>query len=423
MRVLPLLLASLLALPLHATATRPRPIDERLISIGRSITLRSAILGEDRELRIYLPPGYGEGDSRYPVLYVLDGESMFGFTTGIVDFFSKSRRIPEMLIVGIVNVDRTRDLTPQPGDADLRRYPASGHADAFLEFLEKEVVPFVDLQYRTEPYRVLAGHSLGGLFAVHAFLSDTGFDAFIASSPSLYWNDRSQLRLARTKLARNASRPRPLFLSVGGDESEERIGDVEALAGIVSSRLGPSASRMIRMDDRDHEDVPFPTIVQGLEFVYTDYWNPARIGEIGFEAFHDRIIDEFHYDIPLPVRFLFSATPYAQRRGCEDMADLMKYWQERHPAIFRRFMDDWVNEGTSRLAVGDTRCAAAMFHLLVTADSQRFEAWKGLGDALHATDDRIGALAAYRRALTLQPDDMDLRLTVRRLTEESSPLR
>ena len=94
-------------------------------------------------------------------------------------------------MVGVVNVDRVRDLTPEPGEADRKRYPSSGHADRFRRFLEEELVPYVDTHFRTQPFRILAGHSHGGLFAIHALLSGDAFDAFIASSPSLYWNGRS----------------------------------------------------------------------------------------------------------------------------------------------------------------------------------------------------------------------------------------
>ena len=124
-----------------------------------------------RTLLIAKPAGYGNGTDRYPVLYLLDGETHFRYTAAIVDFLAANDRIPQMLVVGIVSGDsrkRTHDLTPpSTAESDNRFSPGNGGADAFLSFLAGELIPYVDQTYRTRPYRLLAGHSLGGLFGVY----------------------------------------------------------------------------------------------------------------------------------------------------------------------------------------------------------------------------------------------------------------
>src|SRR5688572_31874686 len=90
----------------------------RSITIGERMSMRSAVLGEERRYSVYLPESYRDAKyapRHYPVMYLLDGDSSFHFATGIVHFMSAgltgSIQIPELIVVAIPNTDRTRDLT------------------------------------------------------------------------------------------------------------------------------------------------------------------------------------------------------------------------------------------------------------------------------------------------------------------------
>jgi predicted alpha/beta superfamily hydrolase len=104
------------------------------------------------------PAGYDGSADRYPVLYLLDGETHFQYTSAMVNFLADDDRMPEMLVVGIDSEDtkhRTHDLTPPSSDeTDNRFSPGNGGAEAFLSFIADELVPFIDRSYRTRPYRV-----------------------------------------------------------------------------------------------------------------------------------------------------------------------------------------------------------------------------------------------------------------------------
>ena len=109
----------------------------------------------------------------------------------------------EMIVVGITNTDRTRDLSPTHvtttvgGGNTALQFPTSGGADKFLKFIETELIPEIEKRYRTQPYRILAGHSLGGLFAIHAMLSRPDvFQSYIAVSPALHWDNQVVVKRA-----------------------------------------------------------------------------------------------------------------------------------------------------------------------------------------------------------------------------------
>ena len=164
---------------------------EPFLSLGETRALHSNVLGEQREIIVGVPAGYEGGDETYPVVYLLDGPSHFHHTTGTARFLARNGRMPDVIVVAIPNTDRTRDLSPPVySDAGPAR-SSSGGADNFLEFISAELKPFIDENYRTRPYAILIGHSLGGLFANHALVHrPDAFNAYISISPSLWWDEQ-----------------------------------------------------------------------------------------------------------------------------------------------------------------------------------------------------------------------------------------
>ena len=127
------------------------------VAIGETVAIRSNVLSEERTLFVAKPAGYEVGAERYPVLYLLDGETHFRFVSGVADFLAANDRIPEMLVVAGASggfAKRRHDLTPpSAAEIDNRFTPGSGGADAFLSFVGDELIPFVEKKYRTRPYR------------------------------------------------------------------------------------------------------------------------------------------------------------------------------------------------------------------------------------------------------------------------------
>lgn len=172
------------------------------ITIGKIKTIASNILGEKREIWIHAPEDAGNG-KRYPVVYLLDGNTHFSSVVGMIDYMSSnsgSNKIPEMIVVGILNTDRLRDLSPShiveaPPYLTRDAAKTSGGGEAFLSFIEKELIPYIDYNYPTAPYKMLIGHSLGGLMVMEALMKNTPvFNSYVAIDPSMWWDNSKPVK-------------------------------------------------------------------------------------------------------------------------------------------------------------------------------------------------------------------------------------
>ena len=193
-------LAPLALIGASATAQAPEPV-----VIGEKFQIESKVLAETRTYVVHTPASYKSGKDAYPVLVLQDAEGHFAHTSAAVDLLSANGRIPPMIVVGINNTDRTRDMTPSKPSTGFGGTPwtgSAGGADKFLSFIADELLPTIDGNYRTRPYRVLIGHSLGGLFAVYALMNRPEvFKGYLIISPSLWWDDQALVKAAEPYFA------------------------------------------------------------------------------------------------------------------------------------------------------------------------------------------------------------------------------
>ena len=151
---------------------------------SENFEIDSEILGEQRSGSIFLP---SSTKNSLPVLYVLDGEWNHELASGIMGHFVRWGRVPDMAVVSLNNINRTKDFTPTLDD---QRYPGSGGAEQFLEFFEGELIPQLEEAYGFSDQRILFGHSFGGLFSLYTLKTNPQlFDGYIAVSPSVWWKD------------------------------------------------------------------------------------------------------------------------------------------------------------------------------------------------------------------------------------------
>jgi uncharacterized protein len=333
-------LFALLAFSVNAAAQAPPAND----AAPARIQIKSAVLGEERTVLVRLPAGYERNDQRYPVLYMTDGDAHILHTTATVQFLARNGRMPEMIVVGITNTDRTRDLTPtrverMPGNPNAG-FPTSGGADKFLKFIETELIPHVEKQYRVQPFRVFAGHSLGGLFAVHAMLSRPElFNAYIAVSPSLQWDNFVLTDRAKEFFKTHKDYNRTLYVSLGNEPGD--IGDSFKLFGnvLAQQKVNNFVWQASHMTDEDHGSVVLRSHYEGLRKVY-DGWQLPRDPNTGAIAgglkdvleHYRKLSARLNYDV-LPPEQIVNLVGYQQlgARQNEDALAAFKWNVEHYP--------------------------------------------------------------------------------------------
>lgn len=243
------------------------PIMTHPLKIGEVVRLTSNSLNEDRDLNIYLPMDYHPDSSKkYPVIYLLDGSMHEDFLhiVGLTQFHSYSwiQHIPECIVVGISNVNRYRDFTFEPKNKEyLETDPRWGGSAAFLDFLEKEVQPFIEKAYPTSNEKIIIGQSLGGLLATEILLRRPEmFNHYYIISPSLWYDD---MALLEEDLKENY-RPSSVFVAVG-KEGKIMVSGAKKLNKELTKAYGKEIVSFEYFPHHDHSDVLHQAINNGFE--------------------------------------------------------------------------------------------------------------------------------------------------------------
>ena len=279
---------------------------------GERLDLPSKTLGETRRIIVSLPSGYAGGQERYPVLYLLDGQSHVVHTRATVDYLAGNDFIPNVIIVAIPSTgDRTRDLTPTrpaPERGNGRPYePTAGGGPKFLEFIEAELVPLIEAKYRTAPFRLLCGHSLGGLFAIDALVSRPAlFQAVVAASPSLDWDGGVVIKRAEAWVRQDPPRQVHLFATMAS-EGDRMQGALDEFEKLLAARTDDAIHWAVqRMPDEDHTSVVLRSHYQGLRMIFDGWWMPRANGVDLAKLDADAVKK---YYAALSSRFGFTAVP------------------------------------------------------------------------------------------------------------------
>ena len=219
----------------------------------------SAALGETRVVHVQLPPDYAIAKQRYPVVLLLDGQvkAFFDLAVATTNYTLTGDghpfAMPPQIVVGVEQGDRGSDLVQR--------------ADAFRKFLVDELLPRIDKEYRTLPFRTLVGHSLGGRFALGAMCqAPKAFPAVIAISPSL--PDSLARDVTRCVNDRSPQPLRHLVLS-GGSLETRTAANVEQLLTSLTANANPDwRIHRVNATDLGHTHTPLVTIPLGLRFVF-----------------------------------------------------------------------------------------------------------------------------------------------------------
>lgn len=253
------------------------------IPIGEQFTLRSEILNENRPLMVSVPREYHHSNLiAYPVVYLLRGPEHFHHTTGTIKHLTSAGVLPPMIVVGIVGANPIQNRTPDATEIAPRIAPKNRGAQAessreqnFLGFLEKELFPWVETRYRTQPHRVLLGHSLAGLLVLQTLTARPDlFDGYIALSPSLDQNDQDLLGRVERDGIPPTRRPKSLFLTVGNEGGTILEKSNAFHAALATRHPSPHRWEYRVLQEEDHESIPLRGTALGLRTLFSGWKIP-----------------------------------------------------------------------------------------------------------------------------------------------------
>jgi len=245
------------------------------IIVGSKFVIKSNILDEERTCLISLPDSYNnssEVDKKYPVIILLDGYTHFKTASGIVHFMSSNRNrnnlMPESIIIAIENVDRERDFTVTK--IKTKRPNNMGGGRNFLNFIEKELVPNIDKKYKTEPFRTLVGHSLGGLLTLNSYMDENSvFNAYISIDPSIWWNE--EMMKNKVDSTPSISLDKKLYIATAnqGEANYERNKQRhDSLYTLITKKSDKPLNIEIEYFEKEnHRSVPLVALYEGLKYI------------------------------------------------------------------------------------------------------------------------------------------------------------
>lgn len=285
MKILIILLLPYYSFSQHTTKTK--------LEIGERIYFYSKILNEDRELYIYTPTSSNSSSKSYPVIYLLDAESLFFATAGALKFMNYSSSMPQMpeaYIVGIVNTNRNRDM-PMPQEIEKTE-----GANNFYSFLATEIVPFINKKHLTTGLNILIGHSQGALFATYATLNNPNLFQFTVALDAPMGVVKSVEQSYTKKISETCNIK---YVSVksryGWDPGFKPTGNCLTYT-------------QLNIENESHETMPYKGFYEGLKVLFNDYIPPVR--DLSLQeiiTYYKSLEKKYHFLYPLPSKVLLES--------------------------------------------------------------------------------------------------------------------
>lgn len=212
------------------------------IPVHDTFTLQSKQVGEARVINVWMPENYSTLKMTLPVVYMADGgiNEDFPHIANTLSKLIQEKKIRPVLLVGIENTQRRRDLTGYTDVAtDKEIAPVVGGSEKFRAFIKEELFPEIEKRYRTTSERSIIGESLAGLFVMETFLVHPDlFTNYIAFDPSLWWNDHKLVKTAQEHLAQFPKTPKRLWFA--GSDAEDIAQYTKALAAVLKTENTPN---------------------------------------------------------------------------------------------------------------------------------------------------------------------------------------
>jgi hypothetical protein len=344
------------------------------VVIGQSLTMTSKILKREVPVLISVPDGYDAGAAKYPVLYDLGG-FYFTYACGTVEFLARGIYIPNMIVVGVPPFQRGYVPTP----FEERGEEAAG-ADLSIKFLWEELIPFVEKNYRTNNFRILHGHSVGGLFTMYTLFNYPDlFTAYVAGSPWFQTNDQYWLKNIEKMAKVRKVDDKFLFMTVGKGEAELTLDTFKELEKWMNDNPITGLTWKSAWVEGDHGSMVGRNIYDGLQFIFSG-WRMPR------EVLMNADLDEIQ--------------KYIKTR----LAKWAKYGFEESDILPEQMIN---SQGYYFLGREEYKKAVEIFAYNIKRFPKSFNAHDSLGEAYMIMGDKEKAVKYYKLAVELNPGDTE----------------
>ena len=344
------------------------------IVIGRSIPMTSKVLNRDVNVLIALPEEYEVSSANYPVFYDLNS-FYFTFDRGTIQLLSRMTDIPNMILVGVPPLER--GYVPTPFE-DRQESPDA--ADLSIKFLQEELIPFVEKNYRTNAFRILYGHSVGGLFTMYTLFNHPDlFTAYIAGSPWFQTNDQYWLKNIEKMAKERNLKDKFLFMTVGKDEAELTLDTYKALEKWMKDTPLTGLTWKSAWLEGDHGSMVGRNIYDGLLFLFHGWKMPYSF-LIGAEV--ETIEKHVKTNTEKWAKFGFETTTIIPEQQINSLGYTLLNQKEYDRAV-------------------------KMFEYNIKRFPESFNAHDSLAEAYMIMGDKEKAIKYYKLAVDLNPGDTD----------------
>ena len=367
-------------------------------------TLFSKTLDEYRAFWVKLPENYDfNNDQKYPVVYLLDGISLQNSLETVYDNYW-GHYLPYMILVGISNrTNRTRDLTTSK--VNMRRGSSfkkeSGGAENFTEFIENELIPYIDNKYRSLGHRTLIGHSYAGLFTINMLINHKHlFQNYIAIDPSLDWDNQKLLMEAKEKLTSESYKGKSLFVSLAAEQLH--IWDEEVTMENImndSSEFTLFARSIIEFSNYTKSQKK-----NGLNFSWKVY-NEDLHGTVPLPSIRDGLIFLFEwYQFKSPQKYNNPATPI------EELVSLLKKQEQIYSENFGVPTAPMISDllsgyGYMNMQMEQSEKAFMFFQMNIKYNPKNPTAYEAMADFYEFQKDKENTLKYLNKAFNLSGEN------------------
>lgn len=303
------------------------------VVIGKYRIIDSKILGEQRRILVRLPEGYENTTLKYPVVYHLYGDYVMTYFTEAASTLHRlydSKIAPQVILVGVDNTDRYRDLRPVKPDG------SPGGAEKFAQYFREELIPFIQNQYRTVDYRILAGVQAGACFGFytlmehpdlfHAYILDNSFD-----NPQTV--DDYLLTKAKSHFTPDKTLNKFLFMKVDRGSANLSIALEEKT--IIESNTPKNFRFEFQLNENERHFMFETNVRDGLTKLFSGYELPNNYNMEGLDdiiKYYQDFSKEIGFNVNIPDRILVEAGDVLNRKKkTTEVRRLWEYMLEINP--------------------------------------------------------------------------------------------